>query len=178
MITEIPVFLRNATEMDLSKFRRELQTLDLKEIIPYEGFYLNKDQEEKGFCFNVEGESKEEMISKLQKIMSAGLGSVEFASIKFCGTGANCCFSIIDKPIEEISAQIKVNPSKTFSSYLMRRNNNITYSISVLDPKNLQNLEYADCFQRITDWKKDVQSMMENLHASYIDFMQIGYCSL
>ena len=84
----------------------------------------------------------------------------------------------VDKAIEEISAQIKANPSKTFSSYLMRRNNNITYSISVLDPKNLQNLEYADCFQRITDWKKEVQSMMENLHASYIDFMQIGYCSL
>lgn len=179
MVTEIPVFLQLNTEISLSDFEKKLQACNLSEITPYEAVYLDKDHQKDCFAFNVEGNNQDEILSKLQTISSLDLGRIDFASIKFCGHGIHCCFSILDMKITDLMAYIIGYISDTeFTAYLMKRNEQISYLISVLDPKYLNSLDYPAQFQEIMAWKKEAKYILEYLHAGSIDFMQVGYYPL
>lgn len=176
MITEIPVFLKLTSEISLSDFEKKLQACGLSEITPYEAVYLDKNHQKDCFAFNVEGENQDEIVRKLQKIKSLNIGRIDFASIKFCGCGAQCCFSVLDiKLIDLIAYLIGYICDTEFTTYLMKRNNHISYLISVLDPKYLQSLEQSEQCKEIEAWKDTANYILEYLNAGSIDFMEIGY---
>ncbi len=176
MVTEIPIFLSLATEISLPDFETKLQAIGLGEITPYEAVYLDKDHQKNCFAFNVEGANQDEILQKLAKISALNLGRIDFASIKFCGRGAHCCFSVVNMSLVDLSAYIIGYISDTeFTAYLMKRNEKMTYLISILDPNYLNSLDYPAQFKEIKDWQDEAKYILEYLHAGSIDFMTIGY---
>ncbi len=180
MVTEIPVFLETKTKMKLAQFQEKLQQHNLTFIDPYEAIFLDKNTERYGFCFNVEGENQQDILNKLQQITTLDLGKIDFASIKFCGRGIHCCFSVLEMPINALLALSLgyLNNNKDFSGFLMKRNNKISYFIIFLEPKKLEKLDYTGQFFKIEDWKKYTTSLLQYLDAATMDFMQVGYYPL
>ena len=77
MVTEIPVFLNLTREISLSDFVNKLQTCGLGEITPYEAVYLDKDHYKNCFAFNVEGANQDDILRKLQQILSLDMGHID-----------------------------------------------------------------------------------------------------
>lgn len=179
MVTEIPVFLNLTREISLSDFRNKLQTCGLSEITPYEAVYLDKDHYKNCFAFNVEGANQDEILQKLQQILSFGIGHIDFASIKFCGKGAYCCFSVVEMPFRDLSALLMGYINDTdFSTYIMKRKESICYVISILSPNFLNSLDYPEQFKEINAWKDEAKYILDYLNAGSIDFLQVGYHSI
>lgn len=179
MVTEIPIFLETKTKMKLAQFQEKLQQHNLTFIEPYEAIFLNNNTEHYGFCFNVEGENQQDILNKLQQVTSLDFGKIDFVSIKFCGRGIHCCFSVLEMPINALLAlSLGYLNNKGFTGYLMKRSSKISYFIAFLDPKELEKLDYSGQFFKIEDWKKYTQSLMQYLDAGTIDFMQVGYYPL
>ena len=177
MVTEIPVFLETKTKMNLVQFQEKLQQHNLTFVEPYEAIFLDENTEHYGFCFNVEGEDQQDILNKLQQITALNLGKIDFVSIKFCGRGIHCCFSVFEMPVNALLALSLgyLNNNKDFSGFLMKRNNKISYFIAFLDPKKLEKLDYPSQFLKIEEWKKYTKSLMEYLDAGTMDFLQVGY---
>lgn len=179
MVTEIPVFLQQNSEIDLSDFSQKLQACGLSEIIPYEAIYLNKNHQKKCFAFNVEGENQPTILNKLQKISTLNIGKIDFVSIKFCGQGIHCCFAVVDVPFADLTAlTIGYISDTNFSAYIMKRSDEISYFIALLDPQELKKLDYVAQFHKIEEWQKYTQYLLEYLKAGSVDFMQVGYYPL